>query len=146
MATTTAAAAAITVATATAATTSSSAAAAAIATATAASTTTTTSAATAAIAAATAAAAATLGFGTSFVHHDAATADFGFVQLFNRFLGLGRIGHLHKGEPPRSAGLPVNNDIHLADLAECLERLANILVGCRERKVAHINVSHFKIP
>jgi hypothetical protein len=113
---------------------SSAAATAAAVSASSTTTTTTTTAATA------------IGFGPSFVDHHASAADFGLVQLFDGLLSLSRVGHLHKSESARTAGFAINNDVHLADLSERFERGPNILVGRCERKVAHVNVSHVKIP
>src|SRR5205814_665435 len=50
------------------------------------------------------------------------------------------VAHLDEREPPRAAGLPVRDDLHLGHRPVLGERLPELVLGGRERHVADVQV------
>jgi hypothetical protein len=77
-----------------------------------------------------------VGFGPSLVDLEIASAELLAIEGRNGFGGFGIIGHFHKGEAARPAGLAIGDNMNAPDLAEGLEQRSQI--GFRSLKT-HIS-------
>lgn len=115
------------------------AATAAVPTTTAASAATAATTTTAEAAAATTTAAATLA-GACLVDSDVATIDRLAVQALDRSACLIIVGELDKAEAARASGVTIHDEGGGCDLAEGLERFAELGFSCAEREIADVKL------
>jgi hypothetical protein len=104
------------------------------------STPSTTTAATTPVTAISAAAPAAFHLGTRLVDVQSAAAELGAIQGGNGFVSLLGVGHLHKSEPARTAGVPVGHDADAVYLSVYLEHLAQFFFRSVEVEVPNENV------
>ncbi len=75
-----------------------------------------------------------------FIDAEGTATEICSIEGADGVLGLLRIGHAHKSEAPRAAGLAIVNDFDLIYSSVGREDLGELLVRCFEREVADKDV------
>jgi hypothetical protein len=91
-------------------------------------------------------AAAGFGFRASFVDFQIAAADVFAVQGRDGFGCFGIVGHFDETETAGPAGLAIGGDVHAGELAERLEKSAQILCGGLKAHIADKEILHGDSP
>jgi hypothetical protein len=83
---------------------------------------------------------------TSFIASDFATGNGRVVQTFDGSLSFLGVRHFDEAKTTGAVCFPVHNDVDFADSAELRKSLSQLFLGCLERQISNVNISHSKNP
>jgi hypothetical protein len=83
-----------------------------------------------------------LHFRASFIYIEGASADLASVERSDCFVSLFCIGHFHKSETARAAGVPIGHDADAIHLSMRSEQLPQFVFTSVEIQVAHEDIFH----